>query len=153
MDPEKLDYKRIGRIPSVSYQLRHSQRELVEQAADNQTITKLRELYNVLNVPNLKKRSTEYQNMVGAIGRVSAKTELTAEDKLHVINAVENYASKKRVVPNSENGKLSLNYGYEAIRAAASSLEAGEKFLRPMEANITRLQETMLRKDRLPKTE
>ena len=170
VDPEKLDGKRIGKVPSVSYQLRHSQRELVEQAAkgkitalmsgitklhrpltadraaDNQTLTKLRELYNVLKVPNLEKRTAEYQNMVGAIGRVSAKTALTPEDKLHVINAVENYASKKRVVPNSENGKLSLNYGYEAIKAVAASTEAEEKFLRPLEANITRLQESMLRK-------
>ena len=63
-----------------------------------------------------------------------------------MINAVENYASKKRVVPNSENGKLSLNYGYEAIKAVAASPEAEEKFLRPLEANITRLQESMLRK-------
>ena len=170
VDPEKLDYKRIGKIPSINYQLRHSQRKLVEEAqkgqivplmsgttelynvltanqeADDQAITKLRALYNVLNVPNLKKRTTEYQNMVGAIGRVSAKTKLMPEDKLYVINAVEKYASEKSVVPNSENGKLSLNYGYEAIKAVATSPEAEVTFLRPLEANITRLQTSMLRK-------
>ena len=171
VDPEKLDYKRIGKIPSIAYQLRHSQGKLVgdarrgkivalmsgttemyrglsaEQAADNQAIQKLRELYNELNVPNLEKRSKEYQSMVGAIGSVSAKTRLTPEDKLYVINAVEHYASEKRVVPSSENGKLSLNYGYEAIKAVAASPEAQETFLRPLEQNITRLQNVMLRKN------
>lgn len=171
VDPEKLNDKRIGRIPSIAYQLRHSQRKLVddarkgkivalmrgttelyrvlsaEQAADNQAIQKLRELYNALNVPNLENRTKEYQSMVGAIGSVSTKTKLTPEDKLYVINAVEHYASEKRVVPSSENGKLSLNYGYEAIKAVAASPEAQETFLRPLEQNITRLQDAMLRKN------
>ena len=85
--------------------------------------------------------------MVNTIGRISAKKNLTPEDILQVINAVEHYASKKKVVPNSEIGKNSLNLGFSAIKAVAGSPEARQQFLEPHKANITRLQNNMLQKN------
>lgn len=115
------------------------------QQKDSQSLASLKELYRVMNVPNLKDRTPEYQKMVKAIGQVSSKEKISAEDKILVINAVKNYASKKKVVPNSESGKKSLNFGYMAIKAVTASDASQEKFIRPMESNITRLQSRMLR--------
>ena len=170
-DPEKIDYKKIAKIPSVEYQLKYDRQKLLRNAGDgkpmklmegsvklnemlagdqantNQTRAKLRELYDEMNVPNLKDRSKEYQRMVKAIGQAVLKPELTSEDRLNVINAVNNYTSQKRYIPRSDDGKISLFNAFKAMEAVVpASYDPRRKFITPHMEHFQDLQTAMERR-------
>lgn len=167
VDPSKLDYKKIARIPSIEYQLKYDRAGILDAARDpspkgimlgsarmsrqlaakpeanQQSINALKRLYAEMNVPNLKNRSEEYQKMVKVIGKVSMKSNLNGEDKLMVINAVKNYASKKSTIPHSNSGKLSLDNAYKALETVLPSYEARQTFKQPLQDNIYQLRNAM----------
>ncbi|MBR0523065.1 MAG: hypothetical protein IJJ75_07715, partial [Firmicutes bacterium] len=179
IDTAGIDPGKIAKIPSVAYQFRHNRDSIIEKAktgsvedifretvsmnsmlmgdpVDNaQSMEKLKALYNSMNVPDLKSRSKEYQSMVKTLQQVTRKKELTGEDKLKVINAVENYAGKKRVVPRTDDGKKSLDLAHQAMEAVVPSrekdLETNTKFLRPHRQNVTQLRNAMIRDGLMPR--
>ena len=87
--------------------------------------------------------------MVKTLQQVTQKKNLTGEDKLKVINAVENYAGKKRVVPRTDGGKQSLDLAYQAMEAVVPTkredYEVRAKFLGEHQGNIQRLRDAMVR--------
>ncbi len=77
------------------------------------------------------------------------KDSLNGEERLAVINSLKNYADKKRVVPHTTNGKISLDLAYQALETVLPSNnsinrpQAKRQFLNPMQGNIDRFREAM----------
>ena len=174
IDPGTLDPGKIAKIPSVAYQLKHSREQVLQSAAqgkvdavfsetqnlnvllkdahssDEPLQERLRNIYDQMNVANLESRSTEYQQMVKTIRQMSQKEKMTGEDKIKLINSVENYASLKRNVPKTNGGKISLELGFQALEAvmpeSAVRDQAWNKFVSPHIERIAQLRTEMERK-------
>ena len=174
LDPANIDPDKIAKIPSIAYQLKHSRPQVLQSAmqgrVDNvfsqtQNLNellkggayqeailqdRLKAIYDKMNVPNLKSRSEEYQKMVKAVHQLSKKEKISGEDKIRLINAVEHYASLKRVVPRSTGGKVSLDLGFQAMEAVIPQNEGKDEawntFMAPHTENIAQLRTEMERK-------